>query len=151
MDIFSEKLNAFLSDFGDGRKMVLSTAHNNRVSSRMMSVVMIGGELYFQTDITMKKYSELSENSNVALCIDNIQIEGICSEVGRPLENEAFCKVFPKCFKGSFDAYSALKNERLFSVKPLYIERRLYIDGVPYIEAFDMAARQYSLEPYKVE
>ena len=151
MDIFAEKLNAFLSDFGDGRKMVLSTAHNNRVSSRMMSVVKLGGELYFQTDITMKKYSELSENSNVALCIDNIQIEGICSEVSRPLENEAFCEVFQKCFKGSFDAYSALKNERLFSVKPLYIERWLYIDGVPYIEAFDMAARQYSLEPYKGE
>lgn len=149
MDIFTEKLNAFLSEFGNGRKMVLSTYGNNRVSSRMMSVVKIGGEFYFQTDITMKKYKQLSENSNVALCIDNIQIEGICSEVGHPLENERFCEVFQKCFKGSYDAYSALTNERLFSVKPVYIERWVYMEGIPYIEAFDMNARQYSLERYK--
>lgn len=151
MDKFTEKLKAFLSELGEGRKMVLSTAHNNRVSSRMMSVVIIGGELYFQTDITMKKYRQLSENCNVALCIDNIQIEGVCSEVGHPLENERFCEVFQKCFKGSYDAYSALTNERLFSVEPLYIERWVYMEGVPYIEVFDMDTRQYSLERYKGE
>ena len=41
MELFSEKLQSFLDDFGKGRKMVLSTSENYRVSSRMMSVVMI--------------------------------------------------------------------------------------------------------------
>lgn len=148
MDLFSEKIKAFMEEFGKGRKMVLSTAEDGIVSSRMMSVVRIGGEFYFQTDITMKKYRQLSANENAALCIDNIQIEGRCAEIGRPLDNEDFCRVFRECFRGSFDAYSALENERVFAVKPVYIERWVYKDGDPYIEEFDLCGRRYSFERY---
>lgn len=148
MDCFSDKIKLFLSDFGKGRKMVLSTSENNRVSSRMMSVVQIDGIFYFQTDIKMNKYHQIIANNNVALCIDNIQIEGICEEIGHPLKNDVFCNAFKECFKGSYDAYSSLKNERLFSVKPLYIERWIYKDAVPYIETFDMNSQQYSFERY---
>lgn len=128
--------------------MVLSTSENNRVSSRMMSVVQIDGIFYFQTDITMNKYHQIIANKNVALCIDNIQIEGICEEIGHPLKNDAFCDVFKECFKGSYDAYSSLKNERLFSVKPLHIECWIYKGAVPYIETFDMNSKQYSFNRY---
>lgn len=151
MGTFQEKLSGFLSEFGRGRKMVLSTTENGRVSSRMMSVVRIGGEFYFQTDLTMRKYRQLSANPNAALCIDNIQIEGRCSEAGRPLENEDYCRVFRECFKGSFDAYSALENERLFAFRPLYIQRWVYEGGLPYIERFDVEAQLYSYEEYKGE
>lgn len=148
MAIFSDKIKIFFSDFGKGRKMVLSTTENNRVSSRMISVVQIDGEFYFQTDITMKKYHQISANNNVALCIDNIQIEGKCTEIGHPLNNTAFCDVFQECFKGSYDAYSALSNERLFVVKPLYIERWVYAESIPYIETFDINTQQYSFNKY---
>lgn len=146
---FSEKLQQFFEDFGKGRKMVLSTSENDIVSSRMMSVVQFGGAFYFQTDKELRKYHQLSVNGNGALCIDNIQIEGICEELGRPIENKDFCSVFSECFKGSFDAYTALKNERLFVLRPLYIQRWLYIDGVPYIESFDIKAGEYSCKEYK--
>ncbi len=149
MDIFTEKINGFFSDFGEGKKMVLSTSENNRVSSRMMSVVQIEGAFYFQTDKNIRKYHQIISNSYVALCIDNIQIEGICEEIGQPLKSAAFCDVFQKRFKGSYDAYSALKNERLFSVKPLYIERWIYEEGIPYIETFDMNTQQYSFNKYE--
>ena len=131
--------------------MVLSTSENNRVSSRMMSVVQISGIFYFQTDIKMKKYHQIISNHNVALCIDNIQIEGICEEKGRPLKNTDFCNIFQECFKGSFDAYTSLENERLFAVKPVYIERWIYNDGIPYVETFDMNTLQYSLDRYSGE
>ena len=108
MSLFNDKYNAFLAEFGQGRKMVLSTSENNKVSSRMMSVIQVNGKFYFQTDVTMKKYHQLKFNKNVALCIDNIQIEGICEEIGRPLDNDFFSDIFQKCFKGSFDAYSSL-------------------------------------------
>ena len=146
--VFFDKLKLFFSYFGKGRKMVLSTSEGGRVSSRMMSVVLIDGIFYFQTDITMKKYRQITANSNVALCIDNIQIEGVCEEIGHPLQNAEFCNVFQECFKGSFDAYSSLKNERLFSVKPVYIERWVYKDAVAYIETFDMNGRKYSFDRY---
>ncbi|MBQ6215064.1 MAG: pyridoxamine 5'-phosphate oxidase family protein [Oscillospiraceae bacterium] len=148
MDIFNERVNAFLSEFGKGRKMVLSTSENNRVSSRMMSVVQIDGHFYFQTDATMKKYHQISVNNYVALCIDNIQIEGKCTEIGHPLNNTRFCEIFQECFKGSYDAYSALENERLFVVTPQYIERWIYKDRIPHIETFDMVKEQYCFREY---
>lgn len=148
MDTFLEHLEAFLTDFGKGRKMVLSTCENNVVSSRMMSVVLIDGAFYFQTDVTFKKYRQLSNNPNAALCIDNIQLEGICEEIGQPLQNARFCECFRECFKGSYDAYTSLKNERLFTFKPTYIERWIYKDGVPHIETFDINARSYNISEY---
>lgn len=148
MDIFSQQYGAFLSEFGKGRKMVLSTSENNRVSSRMMGVVHIGGIFYFQTDITLNKYHQLTSNPNVALCIDNIQIEGICEELGHPSKFAPFCEVFQECFKGSYDAYTSLKNERLFSVKPTYIERWIYEGGAAHIEAFDTEAQTYKINKY---
>ncbi len=148
MGLFEERIEAFFSEFGKGRKMVLSTAENDRVSSRMMSVVQINGEFLFQTDRNLKKYHQLSTNPNVALCIDNIQIEGTCREIGHPLDNPVFCSVYQDCFKGSFDAYSSLKNERLFSVKPCYIERWIYKDGLPYIETFCFEHNKYCFEKY---
>ena len=113
---FDENYHLFLNDFGKGRKAVLSTTENNIVSSRMMSVVQIDGIFYFQTDNTFRKYRQLTQNHNVALCIDNIQIESEAEEIGHPLKNPDFCKVFEECFKGSFDAYTSLENERLFAV-----------------------------------
>ena len=132
-DVFTDRLNAFFEEFGSGRTMVLSTMNGGRVSSRMMSVVLIGRCFFFQTDITLRKYSQLTENPHAALCIDNIQIEGVCQEIGHPLCHETFCKVFSERFKGSFDSYTALDNERLFALTPEYIERWVYRDGVPFI------------------
>ncbi len=148
MSLFNDKYNAFLIELGQGRKMVLSTSENNRVSSRMMSVIQFDGMFYFQTDNTMKKYRQIKSNRNVALCIDNIQIEGICEEKGRPLDNIQFCDIYQKCFRGSFDAYSSLKNERLFVVKPLFVERWIYRNGVPYMETFDVENKQYNYKEY---
>ena len=64
----------------------------------------------------------LQEYRRVALCIDNTQIEGICEELGRPLENEAFVRDYKLYFAGSFERYTQLENERLFKVTPQYIK-----------------------------
>ena len=115
----------------------------------MMSVVCIGGGFYFQTDRTFRKYRQLLANPHVALCIDNIQIEGICHELGHPMDDPDFCAVFKECFGGSFRAYSLLKNERLFAVSPRYIERWVYSEGLPFIEKYDVEKREYSLSRYQ--
>lgn len=148
MDVFTDKLHQFFSEFGDGRKMVLSTSENDKVSSRMMSVVRCGERFFFQTDIMLRKYRQLTANPNTALCTDNIQIEGICREKGHPLDDKRFCEVFQKCFNGSYDAYTSLENERLFEFEAVYIERWIYRDGVPYIETYDMKMRKYGCDRY---
>ncbi|MCH5349485.1 MAG: pyridoxamine 5'-phosphate oxidase family protein, partial [Oscillospiraceae bacterium] len=111
-------------------------------------VVQIDGIFYFQTDMTLNKYRQIVSNHNVALCIDNIQIEGICEEIGHPLQSTSFCNIFQECFKGSYDAYTSLKNERLFTVKPVYIERWVYKDGTPHTETFDIKTQEYKFNKY---
>ena len=146
---FQEQLADFFRELGTGREMVLSTSLNDVVTSRMMSFVIMKEKFYFQTDKTFRKYDQIMGNANVALCVANIQVEGLCREAGIPLENEEFSKAYEKNFSGSFNRYSSLKNERLFVVDPVFIQRWIYIDGAPYIETFDVKRKRHTLTPYR--
>lgn len=149
MNTFQSMYSQFLETFGQSRTMVLSTSENSKVTSRMMSIVQLDGAFYFQTDKTFRKYEQIVNNPNVALCIDNIQIEGICEEIGHPQANSAFCNIYQACYNSSYKKYSSLSNERLFKIKPTYIERWIYKDGVPFLEIFDIAMQTYKLNEYK--
>jgi len=146
--VFEDMYKLFLQEFGKGRKMVLSTSLQDHVTSRMMSIVQREGLFYFQTDREMRKYGQLSGNPRVALCIENIQIEGLCRETGCPLEDAEFCRLYEECFPSSFQRYSALDAERLFAVTPLRVERWLYLDGKPYLEEMDVERRRYARKEY---
>lgn len=149
MNIFKNNYSEFLVEFGKGKKMVLSSSENDEVTSRMMSVVQMDGAFYFQTDKEFRKYRQLINNPRVALCIDNIQIEGICEKVGHPMDNTDFCKIYQECYSGSYKMYSALKSERLFKITPVYLERWIYKEGVPYMEIFDIEKQTYKLSRYE--
>lgn len=138
----------FWQEFGLARKMVLATVLAEKVTARMMSVVVLEKKLYFQTDITFRKYQQIRSNPYVALCADNIQIEGYCQEEGSPAGHAAFSAAFQEHFPGSYQRYSALQYERVFSVTPTFIERWLYIDGKPHIETFAIESALYSLLEY---
>lgn len=146
--MFNEEYSKFWQEFGKSKTMVLSTSINNIVTSRMMSVVALDNKLYFQTDKTFKKYKQLKENPNAALCIDNISIEGICTEIGLPSENEEFCKAYSEFFTASFNQYTKLKNERLFAFTPTYIQKWVYLNNKPYIQIFDIANKKYKSTQY---
>lgn len=138
----------FYKELGESKKMVLSTSLNDVVTSRMMSIVVLNKKIYFQTDRTFRKYNQIKENPKVSLCINNIQIEGECEKVGMPSDNAEFVEAYKKHFPSSYTRYSCLKNERLFVVTPTFVEKWLYIDGIPYIEIFDIVHRQYELRQY---
>lgn len=149
MEDFSANWAALWSGFGPARKMALATADGERVSARMMSLVRQGGRLYFQTDRTSRKYAQLCANPRIALCADNLQIEGICRELGHPLQHPAFPGLFRAAYPDSFARYTHLANERLFQVTPLYAKRWLYRDGIPFEESFDAARQWYELREYR--
>ena len=149
MCLFKDKYESLLKEFKRGKTMVLSSSLNDKVTSRMMSIVCIDGLFYFQTDKTFPKYIQLISNPNVALCSENIQITGSCTEIGHPLDNALFCDVYKACFSGSFIRYSSLKNERLFVVKPTQIERWIYLDSQPFIETYNLEKQEYMLMKYE--
>jgi len=149
MSVLKEKLEKLYKEFHKGKTMVLSSSENNKVTSRMMSIVCINGLFYFQTDKTFRKYHQLIRNPQVALCTENIQIEGVCEEIGHPMDNDLFCDKYRECFRNAFTRYSSLKNERLFVVKPTYVERWIYIDEVPFMEILDIEKQKYELRKYE--
>lgn len=149
MEQFKEKLEKLFMDIGSSRKMVLSTSYQDKVTSRMMSIIVLDGCFYFQTDRTFRKYEQMKKNPNVALCIDNFQIEGVCRELGHPSENPDFCEEYEKSFKNSYDRYTSHAQERLFVVKPCYIQKWIYEDGEPFVEIFDLGEGSYSKTLYR--
>lgn len=138
------KQKEVFDQIGDHAKIVLASSQNNHVSARKMSFLIKDNLFYFQTDKTFHKYQDIKANPYVALCIDNIQIEGICEEIGHPLDNEEFCEQFKIHFLSSFEAYSHLENERLMVIKPTFIQRWSYINGYPIIEQLYINEEKYS-------
>lgn len=146
---FEKKLHDLFERLGQSSKMVLATSLDGAVSARTMSVLIKNGRFYFQTDKTFRKYRQISGNKNVALCVDNIQIEGTCKEIGNPTDDMDFCREYQKAFPASFASYSQLENERLFEVMPNFIQQWIYEDGMPFVERFDIQKSVYRKEAYK--
>lgn len=149
MNSFELKKEEIFSNFGYSKNMVLSTSYQDKVTSRMMSVIIFDGEFYFQTDKNFRKYNQIKNNPIVSLCCDNISVEGICTELGKPLDNNRFIKLYEKYYNYSYQQYSSLQNERLFKVTPLYIQIWIYENAKPYIEILDFKSNEYRKTLYE--
>jgi len=145
---FAMQRDMLLCSLGESQKMVLSTSLGNKVTSRTMSIVIMNGKFYFQTDIMFRKYEQLLGNQYVALCLGNTQIEGVCMECGRPEDNPAFCEVYKKQFPSAYNRYTGLENERVFEVTPSHIQKWIYEDDQPFVERLDFVNMTYNKEQY---
>ena len=151
LEAFYYKLKDFYNEFKTHKTMVLSTASDDKVTSRTMSIVLINGIFYFQTDRNFEKCRQIENNPNVSLCIDNIQIEGICREIGKPVDNSGFIKAYKNYFPNSYKMYSLLYAEVLYEIKPTLIKKWIYENSFPYIEIFDLKNNVYKKTKYQVQ
>lgn len=142
--MYEKKLNELFRTIGKARKAVLSTAYDNRVTSRMMSFVIFDNKFYCQTDKTFLKYQQIKSNPNVALCIDNIQVENI----EKPLENKKFINLFKQHYKTSYEIYSFLENEILLEIEPTFIGVWTYKDFIPVREFYNLKTKEVKEELY---
>lgn len=148
---FYEKVDALFGQLGYHHKMVLSTSADGKVTSRMMSILILNHAFYFQTDQSMRKFHQLQKNPNAALCFDNVQIEGTCALIGRPCDDKDFSTQYQQAYSHSYSLYSGLENERLLRLTPTFIKRWIYIDGKPFEECFDFSVQTYCLKAYRSE
>lgn len=135
---------------GDKKIMVLATCSENRVTARNMSCLILNRKIYFQTDKTFLKYNQILKNPNVALCIDNIQIEGIAKIKKHPFneENKEFTEMYKKHYKGSYDLYSHMNNEVVIEVEPTLITLWKYENGRPFRDFLDIVKKKAYREYY---
>ncbi len=66
----------------DNRVMVLATSHNDRVTARNVGIANCGLDIYFFTWVHSHKCLQIRENPRVALCKDDVQIEGLAEILG---------------------------------------------------------------------
>jgi len=122
-----------INEFEKNKIWILSTSENDSVTSRAMSIVNEGLNIYFQTNKCYTKYQQMNKNKNVALCYSNISIEGIAEEIGDWTEkkNSTLLELYKSYHQGSYDAYGSLDGSVVYKVVPKVIKLWKYIKGEP--------------------
>lgn len=136
---------------GNSKVMVLATSCEDKVTARNMSCIMLNHKIYFQTDYLFLKTQQIYKNPNVALCVDNIQIEGTAKVKGHPDEDPEFSEGYKKYYRNSYDTYSHLKNQIVIEVEPTLITLWKYSDNrKPYREFLNLKLQNASREIYDI-
>lgn len=135
------------------KHLVLATCLVERVTARTMSHVNIGMDIFFQTDKRFLKVEQMIANSKVALCLGNLQVEGIAELRGHPAEKEniEFIRIYKKKHPHSFDMYANIKHEIVVKVMPLLITLWKYVDGKPCRDYLSLTENAAFREYYKTE
>ena len=109
--------NEVFDILNNNKHIVLATSFENNVTARTISYIMIKDKLYFQTLSTYEKALQIKNNSNVALCLDNLQMTGIAQILNHPSENNKFLQRYKQIHNNAYNKYSMLENEVVIKVK----------------------------------
>ena len=126
--------------------MVLSTCADGRVTSRPVSVVVIDGKFYCQTDENYLKYRQIIQNENAALCVKNFSVEGKCRSIGKPADNDFFISAMRKYFANAAERWSYLPSEQVLEITPRLVYSWDYENDMPYMEYRDFENLTYRKE-----
>ncbi|MHB9296561.1 hypothetical protein PilKf_02334 [Pillotina sp. SPG140] len=137
----------------ESKIMALATCSKERTTVRMMSCIQYNHNIIFQTSTDLLKYTQICENNHIALCFENIQIEGIVHIRGKPLDekNQNIIDIYKKYNKNSYETYSHLEKERLIEVTPVKITRWDYDNGKPYRIFISINERKAHKEMYELD
>ena len=146
---FNHEEKRIFTQIGENKIAPLATSSQNNVTVRMMSVVIFRNRIYFQTGTDLIKYRQICENKNVALCFDNIQVEGIANIMGKPMEHDTIMEIYKKHYKSSYENYSKLDKEILVEVQPQKITIWEYDNNErPYRIYLDLGRKKAYKEMY---
>lgn len=149
---FHTEMQQLFEELGDHAIGSLATCFDSRPYVRSVSCIFQNGKIYFQSDRTMQKAIHINANPFVSICFQHIQVQGICTELESPLHpcNEPFLQLFTEHFPRAAQRYSHMDDERVYQITPTRIETWRYIDGMPYQETFDIAAKLYFSKQYEI-
>ena len=120
------------------RTWVLSTSFIDKITSRSMSVINIGMDIYFQTNKKYTKYIQMTKNPNVALCTGNTSIEGTAREIGSWADekNNDIMEAYKAKHLSSYNRYGNLDGQVVFKITPKKVSYWKYPsdDSEPYRE-----------------
>lgn len=132
------------------KHIVLATCLEDEPTARTVSYIVLDNKIYFQTDINFDKCIQIESNENVALCIENYQIEGKAKILEHPFneKNKKFLDKFKNIHKSSFNKYSSLESEVVIEIEPIFITIWKYIDDKAYREYLNISDKVATRELY---
>ena len=119
---FNKFKNEIIGTLNENRHIVVATAASDRVSARTVSFANDGLTIYFISWDHNLKINQIKQNDNIALCLNNIQIEGKATFIQRPTEDKdlmleniyrkKFSEQFVKTFFGIPDLITVKVNPK---------------------------------------
>ena len=102
----------------NNKNWILSTSFIDKITSRSMSIINIGLDVYFQTNKKYTKYSQMTKNPNVSLCFGNVSIEGVSKEIGnwKDEKNKEIMELYKSRHLSSYNRYGDLDGQVVFKV-----------------------------------
>lgn len=149
--MYNEMYDAVLKKFSDGKTFALATLRNGQPTVRTMSGFSLNGKIYFQTDSLMDKAADIIANNQVALCLDEIQIQGSCVEIGHPFDetNLWFIDAFKVFFPKAYAQYSHVSTERVYEITPVWVEIWGKQNDIPSLIYLDIGNKKCDIKVFE--
>ena len=124
---------------GDTR-IVLATSSDSRVTARTVSYVNDGLHILFLSFEHHTKCDQIRANPRVALCRDNMQIEGRAEILGDPLDpkNGGYADIFEKRMRGEWEVFSHQDGMVMVRVAPKRVTTMVNLDNRLCLETLDV-------------
>lgn len=150
---FETRRNEIIGSFGVAKEMVLSTCSNNRVTSRVVSTACHGDKICFLSWSHHTKCLQIQENSSVALCYNNIQIEGTASIKGDPFEkkNIVYSEKYKEKQVDLFEVFSKFKGMVIIEVSITSIRSYVKDSGRYYLDCLNFEEKTAYRENMEVD
>jgi hypothetical protein len=122
------------------RVWILATSSGDRVSARSMSIINDGLDIWFEMCANDLKGRQIRDNPRVALCWNNVQIEGRAEILGNAHAPEPanaagvawFCREYAAVHPDGFRRWSAWEGEVVVRVRPTLVTLWKYLAGEPF-------------------
>ena len=101
---------AKLGSEGLYQRGILATSEGDYITARRMRFVSNGLTVYCYTDRGSRKYKQIMVNPNVAVVAGFVQIEGVASLKGHPLDEPEFLKVYKETQPNNYETWRASPN-----------------------------------------
>jgi len=103
--------------------MVLATSHSDRVTARNVGIANSGLDIYFFTWVDSRKCVQIRENPRVALCKDDVQIEGLAEILGNLVDekNKEYADILRNRSPGSVERWEHRPGMVIIRVRPTLI------------------------------
>ena len=143
-----EELIRFLES-KDNAVMALATSHNDHVLARNVLIATDGLDLYFFTWKHSRKCAQIQKNPRVALCKNNVQIEGVAEILGNLLDEETkkYTELIRNKFPDAIKQWEHRPGMIIVRVRPMFATIGGSADP-PCLEFLDLKKEEAYAEPW---